>query len=86
MAMTSESITDCPQPETPIRERAWTEGQMTDMHREGFEKGMRTGHLETDARNRCKDDIGRYVSDRIQARWEGWQSALRYRDEQEKQA
>ena len=34
MAMTREPIPDCPQPETPIRERAWSDAQQADMHRE----------------------------------------------------
>ena len=32
------SISDCPQPETPIRERAWTDEQLTALHREAFDR------------------------------------------------
>ena len=41
--------------------------------REAFEQSLLTGHSETDAANRTKRG-GIYVSDRIQARWEGWQA------------
>lgn len=47
------------------------------MRRDEFERDLLTGHFETDARNTCKNEHGSYMQDRIQARWEGWQAAIR---------
>jgi hypothetical protein len=40
-------VEGCPQPDEPIRERAWTEGQKADMHREAFEKWFDVEHVES---------------------------------------
>lgn len=58
---------------------------MTDMHREAFEQAMReSGQLII-----IRDDFGGVPDYRgldMQKAWIGWKAALRYRDEQEKQA
>jgi hypothetical protein len=63
-------IPNCPQPETPIRERAWTEGQKTEAMRAQFEAklGSRVNL------KRSKD--GYYVVDYARGAWQGYQAAL----------
>ena len=52
---------------------------MTDMHREGFESWMK-------GEGYCTERYFGQYTPGIEKRWEGWQAAMRYRDEQEKQA
>lgn len=56
-----------------------------DMQREAFEHLMATGVEAIDRYNRCKTQEGIYIGDRIQARWEGWCSAIRHMREQNEQ-
>lgn len=61
---------------------------MTDMHREGFEKWVSGQAWFKATLGLCRRDIedSEYPDPCINSRWQGWQAALRYRDEQEKQA
>jgi hypothetical protein len=53
---------------------------MTDMHREGFEKFVRQRG------GSCMKRDGEYVESMTRLWLECWLAAMRYRDEQEKQA
>lgn len=55
---------------------------MTDMHREGFESWAKAEEFDIER----TPIIDQYRYFPVQARWEVWQAAMRYRDEQEKQA
>jgi hypothetical protein len=76
-------VEGCPQPDEPIRERAWADGQKADMHREAFEKWFDVEHAE----HTQQTPGGRGYVQLLKGRaWRVWQAAMRYRDEQEKQA
>jgi hypothetical protein len=70
-------VEGCPQPDEPIRERAWTDGQKDDMHREAFERWCERRGIATSPEHRTYE---------YQQAYEDWQAAMRYHDEQEKQA
>ena len=65
---------------------------MTDMHREDFEEWVQTTASWRACMQRGKpmhlqqNADGSYNHSRVNDRWFVWQAALRYRDEQEKQA
>ena len=65
-------IPNCPQPETPIRERAWTDEQKTEAMRTQFEAwaGMDTC-LSFD-----RDSSGNYVERQTRTAWLAYQAAL----------
>lgn len=45
----TDQIPNCPQPETPIRERAWTDGQIEAMHKDAERyRAMRRAALTND--------------------------------------
>jgi hypothetical protein len=76
-------VEGCSQPDEPIREMAWTEGQKADMHREAFEREARDFGMSTKS-NGTNNPV--YSESRTALAWCFWQAAMRYRDEQEKQA
>lgn len=73
-------------PDKPIRDRAWTEGQIADMHREVFDRWAKDNFLDTHWQAPIPPMINEwhYSDNRTMQLYMAWCAAMHYRNKQDK--